>query len=66
MLENELNKKVLLLDKKFDKSTDWVHCPRCINGNMYLEYDDEHVCLQCGYRQYVGTSRNTSELLKIA
>jgi len=66
MLENKPNKQVLLLEKKFDKSKDWVHCPRCISGNMYLEYDDEHVCLQCGYRHYVSTTGNISGLLQIA
>lgn len=26
----------------------WVHCPRCIGGNMYLDTNGEFVCIQCG------------------
>jgi uncharacterized protein (DUF983 family) len=50
MLKAEFKKKVLLLDRNSDKSAEWEHCPRCVKGNMYPEYEDEHVCLQCGYR----------------
>ena len=30
-------------------------CPRCMNGNMYKEINEEYVCLQCGYRVYPKT-----------
>jgi hypothetical protein len=65
MLKDEFKKTILLLDRNSDKSPDWEHCPRCIKGNMYPEYEDEHVCLQCGYRHYVALPVNMSELLKI-
>ena len=26
----------------------WIHCPRCIGGNMYLDNNGEFVCIQCG------------------
>jgi hypothetical protein len=26
----------------------WIHCPRCIGGNMYLDTNGEFVCIQCG------------------
>ena len=29
----------------------WTTCPRCVGGNMYLDYNNiEWICLQCGYR----------------
>jgi hypothetical protein len=35
-----------------------------MKGNMYPEYEDEHVCLQCGYRHYVGLPTDMPGLLK--
>jgi acetyl-CoA carboxylase beta subunit len=34
----------------------WVSCPRCIGGSMYLESNREHVCMQCGYHFYHGST----------
>jgi ribosomal protein S27AE len=64
MLKAEFKKKVLLLDRNSDKSAEWEHCPRCVKGNMYPEYEDEHVCLQCGYRHYIGLPTDMPGLLK--
>jgi ribosomal protein L37E len=33
----------------FGKRHSWTPCPRCIGGNIYLEYTSEQVCIQCGY-----------------
>jgi hypothetical protein len=32
----------------FEKRRYWTPCPRCIGGNMYLDSNGEHVCIQCG------------------
>lgn len=32
----------------FTKRRSWIHCPRCIGGNMYLDNNGEFVCIQCG------------------
>lgn len=33
------------------------HCPRCIKGQLYVDYDAhrkwDEVCLQCGYRKAI-------------
>ena len=65
MLKIESKEKVSLLDRNSDKSTEWEHCPRCIKGNMYPEYEAEHVCLPCGYRHFIASSANMPWLLKI-
>lgn len=26
-------------------------CPRCIKGRMLLDYDDEVICINCGYEE---------------
>jgi uncharacterized protein (DUF983 family) len=33
----------------FEKRRSWIRCPRCIGGNMYRDYNGEHVCIQCGF-----------------
>jgi uncharacterized protein (DUF983 family) len=33
---------------QFKQRRRWIHCPRCIGGSMYQEYDGEYVCVQCG------------------
>ena len=33
----------------FEKRRSWTPCPRCIGGNMYKDYNGEHVCIQCGF-----------------
>ena len=30
------------------KRRSWIHCPRCIGGNMYLDTNGEFICIQCG------------------
>jgi hypothetical protein len=35
-------------DSHFGKHRSWIHCPRCIGGNMYLDTNGEFVCIQCG------------------
>jgi uncharacterized protein (DUF983 family) len=65
MLREESTKSVSLLDKYSDKSVTWLHCPRCISGNMYAESNHEHVCLQCGYHHYPNSTTDTAGLLKI-
>ena len=32
----------------FGEHRSWIHCPRCIGGNMYLDNNGEFVCIQCG------------------
>jgi hypothetical protein len=32
----------------FGKYRSWIHCPRCIGGNMYLDNNGEFICIQCG------------------
>jgi ribosomal protein S27AE len=56
MYKSEHAGKALLLNKSAEKSADWLICPRCMKGNMYAEYEDECVCLQCGYRHYTHSS----------
>jgi uncharacterized protein (DUF983 family) len=32
----------------FNQRQMWIHCPRCIGGNMHYEDNGEYVCVQCG------------------
>jgi uncharacterized protein (DUF983 family) len=36
------------------KYRSWMHCPRCIGGNMYLDNTGETCCIQCGYSYFPG------------
>lgn len=36
------------LANNFKQHRKWIHCPKCIGGNMYQELDGEYTCLQCG------------------
>ena len=38
----------MLLAHHFSNHRKWIHCPKCIGGNMYLEITGEYICLQCG------------------
>jgi ribosomal protein S27AE len=49
MVNNQSTNKTLLVEKKPEKRVQWMHCPRCMNGNMYLDLNEEYVCIQCGY-----------------
>ena len=52
--ENAHNSYSPNYDMETDITSIWCHkwapCPRCNHGNMYLEYNIEWICLQCGYR----------------
>ena len=42
----------------------WIHCPKCIGGNMFREISGEYTCLQCGYNYYPETVTESSKLDK--
>lgn len=59
MLKGESIEKLLLSYNNPEKWLRWMHCPRCIKGNMYLDPDGEYVCIQCGHTQMPHTLKNT-------
>jgi ribosomal protein S27AE len=64
MIKSEYRTKALFPDRNAEKSADWLYCPRCVKGNMYAEYEDESVCLQCGYRHYTRPTTCSSVIKK--
>ena len=42
-------------------------CPRCNNGDMYLDEDNDRHCMQCGFKEYwstAGASRPGEEKIR--
>jgi uncharacterized protein (DUF983 family) len=63
-MKNEFQTKVLFPGYNAKKSAERLYCPRCVKGNMYVESEDECVCLQCGYRHYTHLSRDKGIIKK--
>lgn len=49
------------LAQRFEKRRSWIHCPRCIGGNMYVDTNGEFVCIQCGCSCYPDTVTKAKE-----
>jgi hypothetical protein len=43
---------VMPLTHRFNQNRKWIHCPKCIGGNMYRDVTGEYICLQCGCSYY--------------
>ena len=43
----------------FNQRRNWIHCPRCIGGNMYRAEPGEYVCMQCGCSYHPGEVTQT-------
>ena len=44
----------------------WLkECPRCKNGDLYLDQDDCRHCMQCGYVQYPAAAPHAVERARL-
>ena len=44
--------RIAKITNHLNQHRSWIHCPRCIGGNMHHEDTGEYVCMQCGCSYY--------------
>jgi len=53
------NSRLRAVANHFNQRRIWIHCPRCIGGNMHHEDNGEYVCMQCGCSYYPDKGNQT-------